>query len=95
MSEREGAELPKAELPGTGVSDEEFADVMAGIDKAAPLLRAISGKTGDAGGGKTSHHRALLYAMKPYLSPARCEAADYLLRLWQVGEFLKNMTGEG
>ncbi len=94
MSEREGAGRSPQERPGTGVSDEEFADVMAGIDKAAPLLRAISGK-GQDGGDKTSHHRALLYAMKPYLSPARCEAADYLLRLWQVGEFLKNMTGEG
>ena len=33
MSEREGAGLPEG----------EFADVMAGLDKAAPLLRALSG----------------------------------------------------
>ena len=82
MSEREGAGLPEA----------EFADVMAGLDKAAPLLRAISGK---GEGSAPSPHRALLCAMKPYLSPARREAAEYLLRLWQVGEFLKNMTREG
>ena len=75
-----------------GLPEEEFADVMAGLDKAAPLLRAISGK---GEGSTSSPHRALLCAMKPYLSPARCEAADYLLRLWQVGEFLKNMTKEG
>ncbi|MBO7341599.1 MAG: hypothetical protein J6U87_02845 [Clostridia bacterium] len=90
MSEREGRELPAAGLP-----DEEFADVMAGLDKAAPLLRAISGKGQEGGAGAASRHRALLCAMKPYLSPARQAAADYLLRLWQVGEFIKNMTGEG
>lgn len=82
MSEQEGAGLPA----------EEFADVMAGIDRAAPLLRAISGK-GES--GAASPQRALLCALKPYLSPTRCEAADYLLRLWQVGDFIKNITREG
>ena len=82
MSEREGSGLP----------DKEFADVMAGIDKAAPLLRALSGK---GEGSASNPHHALLCAMKPYLSPARREAADYLLRLWQVGEFIKNTWGEG
>ena len=90
MNEREGKELP-----ATGLPDEEFADVMAGLDKAAPLLRAISGKTEGSGTAAASRHRALLCAMKPYLSPGRQAAADYLLRLWQVGEFIKNMTGEG
>lgn len=93
MSEREEARPPSAHSPQTGLPDGEFADVMAGIDRAAPLLRAISGK--GEGGAEGSPHRALLCAMKPYLSPARREAADYLLRLWQVGEFIKNMTGEG
>lgn len=81
-----------SEGAGKGLPEAEFADVMAGLDKAAPLLRAISGK---GEGGTSSPKRALLCAMKPYLSPARCEAADYLLRLWQLGELLKNMTGEG
>ena len=82
MSEREGAGLPA----------DEFADMMAGIDKAAPFLRALSGKEQD---GATSRHKALLCALKPYLSPARREAAEYLLRLWAVGELLKNITREG
>ncbi len=83
MSERENAGLPEG----------EFADVMAGIDKAAPLLRAMSGK--GEGSTSPSHRQALLCALKPYLSPARCEAADYLLRLWQVGALIKNITKEG
>ena len=82
MSEREGMGLP----------EEELADVMAGIDKAAPFLRAISGK--GEGSGAPSHHQALLHALKPYLSPARREAADYLLRLWRMGELLKGFTRE-
>ena len=82
MSEQEGAGLPAG----------EFADMMAGIDKAAPFLRAISGKEQ---GGATSRHKALLCALKPYLSPARREAADYLLRLSAVGELIKNITREG
>lgn len=88
MSEREDAGLPRE-----GVPEGELADVMAGIDRAAPLLRALSGK--GEGSGAPSHSRALLCALKPYLSPARCEAADYLLRLFAVGELLKNMTKEG
>ena len=82
MSEQEGVGLPAG----------EFADVMAGIDKAAPFLRAISGKEQ---GGTASHHKALLCALKPYLSPARREAAEYLLRLSAVGELIKNITREG
>jgi hypothetical protein len=81
-----------SEREGTGLPEGEFADVMAGIDKAAPWLRAISGK--GEGAGTPSHHQALLHALKPYLSPARREAADYLLRLWQMGELLKNFTRE-
>ena len=82
MSEREEAGLP----------DKEFAEVMAGLDRAAPLLRATLGKDG---GSASSPHHALLCAMKPYLSPARREAAEYLLRLWQVGALIKTMMREG
>ena len=82
MSEREEAGLP----------DKEFAEVMAGLDRAAPLLRAMSLK---GEGSASSPHHALLCAMKPYLSPARREAAEYLLRLWQVGALIKTMMREG
>ena len=80
MSEQDQAGLPA----------EELADVMAGIGKAAPFLRAISDK--GKGSASPSHRQALLHALRPYLSPARRDAADYLLRLWQMGELLKNFT---
>ena len=82
-----------------GLPEGEFAEVMAGIEKAAPLLRALSGQgevanvqEAPSGHGR---HRALLCALKPYLSASRCEAADYLLRLWQMGELIQNITREG
>jgi hypothetical protein len=75
-----------------GLPEGDFADVMAGIDKAAPLLRAMTGK-GES--GPPSRREALLCALKPYLSPARCAAADYLLRLWQMGTLIQNITREG
>ena len=80
-----------SERDGTGLPEAEFAQVLAGVDKAAPLLQALSGKGGN-GHAASSQRQALLCALKPYLSPARREAADYLLRLWQMGALLKNMT---
>ena len=34
---------------------------------------------------------ALLLALRPYLSPARCEAIDYVTRLRHMGDVLKNL----
>lgn len=82
-----------SENEGKGIPDEEFSALLSGLDKAAPLVRAFSGREETHGGG--ADRRALLCALKPYLSPARCEAVDYLLRLWQMGEALKRLMGEG
>ena len=34
---------------------------------------------------------ALLYALKPYLSPRRCEAIDYFARMSKMGDIIKNI----
>jgi hypothetical protein len=81
MSEREGS--PEGELDA----------VMADVERVAPLLRAMTGR--GEGGEDATHSEALLHALKPYLSPTRREAADYLLRLWRLGALIRNMTGEG
>ena len=85
MSEREVGGLP----------EEEFAALMAQVDRAAPLMRALRGAKGAAEGGEGEARRALLCALKPYLSPSRCEAAEYLLRIWHLGELLKGLVKEG
>ena len=42
-------------------------------------------------GGKDARPRreALLLALKPYLSPERCDAVDYLIRLARVGDAIR------
>ena len=81
---------------GKGIPDEEFSALLASLDKAAPLVRALS-KDGQepSAAGQGGDRRALLCALKPYLSPSRCEAVDYLLRLWQMGDAIKRLMGEG
>lgn len=39
----------------------------------------------------TSRRMALLYALKPYLSPRRCEAIDYIARMSKMGDLMKNI----
>jgi hypothetical protein len=79
-----------------GWPEEEFSAVLSGLDRAAPLLRALTGGASAQGEGEAREARhSLLCALKPYLSPSRCEAVDYLLRLWQVGDTIKRLMGEG
>ncbi|MBQ8357949.1 MAG: hypothetical protein IJX39_09115 [Clostridia bacterium] len=37
---------------------------------------------------------ALLLALKPYLSPSRCAAVDYLIRLARVGDAIRALQWE-
>ena len=79
-----------------GLPEEEFSALLQSIGKAAPLLGGLLG-----GGGHTQEHtphtdacarrEALLCALKPYLSKQRCDAVDYLLRLWRVGDAIKGL----
>ena len=46
-------------------------------------------KTG--GYGAASKRTALLCALKPYLSPKRCEAIDYIDRMSKMGDLIKNI----
>ena len=84
----------KERSPGEGLSETEFAELMQSVETMAPLLRGLVGK---GGGGSApadtgcARREALLCALKPYLSPARCEAAEYLLRLWRVGDALRGL----
>lgn len=77
---------------GKGLPEEEFSDLMAGISRAAPLIKSIAPLLGGNAEGRGERHgerERLLLAMKPFLSPARCEAIDYLLRISHVSEVLR------
>ena len=72
-------------------------DLMAKLPEVMAVLRPmLSG--GDShpakqdGKGEAAGRRlALLYALKPYLSPRRCEAIDYFARMSKMGDLMKNI----
>lgn len=68
----------------------KLPDVMAAM---GPLLSGGGG--GKGGGGKKSEcdkRTALLLALKPYMSPRRREAIDYIIRLNKLGDVIKTIT---
>lgn len=83
-----------AENEASGVSQEEFSSLLQGISTMAPLVKGFLGqgaRDGGARGDSCARREALLCALKPYLSPSRCEAVDYLLRLWRVGDAVRGL----
>ena len=86
----------KEKAPAEGLPEQEFARLMQSVETAAPLLRGLAGRGGGAENApaadtELARREALVCALKPYLSPARREAAEYLLRLWRLGEALKGL----
>ena len=70
-----------------GLSEEEFAVLLEGIGKMAPLF---GGLTGEGTRSEAARGReGVLLALKPYLSPSRCEAVDYLLRMARISDALR------
>ena len=79
-----------------GIPEEELAGLMSSISAMAPLLKGllspVDGKrerSAPAPEGHCHRREALLLALKPYLSPARCAAVDYFIRLARVGAALR------
>ena len=76
----------------TGLSDAEFSDVMAKLGSVAPLVRGVFDGAGEGGATRSAACRgreSLLLALKPYLSPTRCEMVDYLIRMARLGDLLR------
>lgn len=72
---------------------EKLPEVMATI---APMLKGNGDKkdtpTFNADRSRSGDRRiALLCALKPYLSPRRCEAIDYIIKLDRIGSLLHNI----
>ena len=81
---------------GTGLPDEEFSALLNGIGAAAPMMKALmrpSGNTGAEVSDPCARREALLCALKPYLSKERCDAVDYLLRMWRTKEAIRAIGG--
>ena len=87
--------MPDEKLPERdgGLPEEELAGLMNSISTAAPLLKGLlaSPAAGEAGAQGDGRREALLLALKPYLSPTRCAAVDYFIRLSRVRDILRTL----
>ena len=101
-SSAEPSEAPNSPIeapvlaPDTTREDAQSSSDSGGVDPAAlmtslaPLLSGLSTKAPPP--DKPDDHRAcLLRALKPYVSPGRREAIDYMIRFSQITDLLKRM----
>ena len=79
--------LPVAATPGAGMLGALPPDLLA---KLPALMGAIGPLLGDKG-GKKDEKTALLLALKPYMSPERCDAIDKLIMLGRLGEVMRQL----
>ena len=75
-----------------GLSEEEFSSFMESINTMAPLLKGLGGVLGGKRSEACAVREAFLLSLKPYLSPARCEAVDYLVRIARIGDILRTLA---
>ena len=72
-------------------------DVMAKLPEVISVLRPVmeSKETGEKKAPPPHHagdrRTALLCALKPYLSPRRREAIDYITKISKLGDVMKNL----
>ena len=74
----------------------DIADMAQRLPEIMSMLAPVLQQNGGAGSDKAhavSDKRAcLLNAMKPYMSPQRCEAIDYIIKFSQISEILKKIN---
>lgn len=58
----------------------------------SPMLSATTSKNQGSSPHTQDKRTCLLCAIKPYLSPARCEAIDYIIKFSQLSEILKTIN---
>lgn len=69
-------------------------DVMSKLPQVMATIAPMLGGEGKSGSNSHSSPRhedkrtALLCALKPYLSPRRCQAIDYIIKLEKIGSLL-------
>ncbi len=62
-------------------------DLMAKL----PALMGALGPMLGTGGGQKNEKTALLLALKPYMSPQRCDAIDKLIMLSRLGDVMQRL----
>ena len=79
---------------GTMLSDPVILSKLPEVISVLRPMLEPSAKASPPSGEHSSavdHRTALLCALKPYLSPKRCEAIDYFTRISKLGDMVRNM----
>ena len=78
----EGASSPLSALAAN-------SELMAKLPELLSVMKPLLG--GAENSGQTDKKLALLCALKPYLSPKRCETIDYITKVSRLGDTLKHI----
>ena len=62
------------------------------INMLAPAMQSKGGAKQGEGAIASDKRACLLAAMKPYMSPQRCAAIDYIIKFSQISEILKKIN---
>ena len=90
----EAEERPLTAEGDKGLDDEAFSALLGSINSVAPLLKSLGGVIGKKPSPACAAREQLLLSLKPYLSPTRCEAVDYLVRIARFGDMLRSLEQE-
>lgn len=68
-------------------------DIMAKLPEVISVIKPLmsGGKSEEKKSPSFDKRMGLLMAMKPYLSPKRCEAIDYIARMSKLSETVKGL----
>ena len=83
-------EVPSADMKHSGNADGPASALPELAGLVSPLLSQNKKAHGDGARG-LKRSIALLLALKPYLSPARCETVDKLVQAGKIGELLEKL----
>ena len=87
---REEAESPESKGIDSLLSN---PDIISKLPEVINVIKPMISSAPQGESKNASHDRrmGLLIAMKPYLSPKRCEAIDYIARMSKLSETLKGL----
>lgn len=90
--------LAQPPSPASTATMPDLASMLSNPEIMAKLPEVMSAITPVLKGANAPPHKAthdkrtaLLLALRPYLSPARCEAIDYITRIGKLGDVVKNL----
>lgn len=89
------AAAEQAEAESQAIATGESASLLGALPPdlmgKLPALMGALGPMLGAGGEKKDEKTALLLALKPYMSPQRCDAIDKLIMLGRIGEVFRQL----